>query len=650
MTEDNIDANQVQWPDCRTELDLDESYVREIETRVAKRLASLTLKRKLAQMIQAELASISPTEAGESGIGSILNGGGVYPNGNKHSPVEDWVRVAREFYQKSIGPDGSGIPILWGTDAVHGHSNVYGATLFPHNIGLGATRDPTLIEEVGKTSAREVLATGIDWTFAPTLAVVRDHRWGRSYEGFSEDPEMVAQYATSMIRGLQGEPDPRTFLPPDRILATAKHFIGEGGTDSGKDQGDTTCSEHELLNLHGPGHVQALNNGVQIVMAAFNSWRGSKVHGDSHLLTEVLKNQMGFQGLVISDWDGFLQIDSDPKTACVMCVNAGVDLLMVAQDWRTVLRHLEEAVDDGLVSLERVDDATRRILRVKERMGLYQRRSEQSWFSSSSILGCPEHRQLARAAARKSLVLLKNEDNLLPLSAGIRVAVLGDGSDNVAKQCGGWSLTWQGTDNVNEDFPNAQSILDGINEAVAPGGGTVQHASHASEVEECDVAVVVFGEDPYAEGDGDLEHLSFSRDTPEPVEAMRALRKRGIPVVSIFLSGRPRWINPELNASDALVVAWLPGTEGGAISDVIFRSRDGEIQFDFEGKLSFSWPRTPWQSNINRGDSTYDPLFPYGFGLSYQDKNPPSQQYSEIDPTTCPAWVDRPRSSVYSNS
>ena len=650
MREDNIDANQVQWPDCRTELDLDEPYVREIEDRVRNRLAKLTLERKLAQMIQAELASITPREAGESGIGSILNGGGVYPNKNKHAPVEDWTHLAKEFYDHSVGPHGSGIPILWGTDAVHGHSNVFGATLFPHNIGLGATRDPKLIEEIGKATAREVLATGIDWTFAPTLAVVRDDRWGRSYEGFSEDPEIVAQYATSMVRGLQGSLDPHTFLSSDQILATAKHFIGEGGTESGKDQGDTPCSEYELLNLHGPGHVQALKSGVQVVMAAFNSWRGSKVHDDTHLLTEVLRNQMGFQGLVVSDWDGFLQLDSDPKTACVMCVNAGVDMLMVAQDWRSVLRHLEEAVAEGLISHARVDDATTRILRVKERMRLYQRKSEQSWVYPSTSLGCSEHRQLAREAARKSLVLLKNEDSLLPLSAGIRVAVLGDGPHNIAKQCGGWSLTWQGTDNDNDDFPNAQSILDGIKEAVAPGGGTIQHANLVSEVEECDVAIVVFGEDPYAEGDGDLEHLSFSRDTPEPVDAMRNLQDRGIPVVAVFLTGRPRWINPELNASDAFLVAWLPGTEGGAIADVIFRSSDGNIQFDFEGKLSFSWPRTPWQSNINRGDSNYDPLFPYGFGLSYQDKNPPSQQYSEVDPTTCPAWLDRPRSSVYTNS
>lgn len=585
------------------------------------------------------------------GVGSILNGGGIFPNDIKHSSAADWSEQAQAFRDAADKLSKHGIPILWGTDAVHGHSNVFGATIFPHNIGLGAARDPGLVERIAEATAREVYATGIDWTFAPTLAVVRDVRWGRSYEGYSEDPDIVECYAERAIRGLQGSPHSTNFLSDRRILATCKHFIGEGGTEGGRDQGDTQCSEYDLLHVHAPGHLRGIEAGALVVMAAFNSWCGSKVHGNSYLLNQVLKHQLGFRGFVVSDWDAFLQLHDDPATSCELAVNAGVDMLMISRDWRKVLDYLVDAVQNERIQMLRIDDAVTRILRVKEYVGLVNRPKPKHRLVSldESVLGCPRHRDLAREAVRKSLVLLKNSGNLLPLNRNARIAIAGDGSINVPKQCGGWSLTWQGHENTNEDFPQGESVFSAIESTVRETGGSVRLIDSLQDSDDFDVGIVVFGEDPYAEGDGDINHLSFSREYPEPLRMMRAFQSRRIPVVAVFLTGRPRWTNPELNASDAFVVAWLPGTEGGGIADVLFRGPDGSIQHDFRGRLSFSWPRTLSQTGVNRGDSDHDPLFPFGFGLTYKDDDPRLEELDETDTTIHPVRVKQVRSTIYSH-
>ena len=511
------------------------------------------------------------------------------------------------------------MPILWGTDAVHGHSNVYGATVFPHNVGLGAARDADLVAAVAAATAREVEATGIDWTFAPTLAVVRDDRWGRTYEGYSEHPDLVAEYAPRVVTGLQGVPGEAGFLGRGRVLATAKHFLGEGQTTDGRDQGDVACSEKTLRDLHAGGHRAAVAAGVQTVMAAYNSWNGTKVHGHRYLLTDVLKGALGFDGFVVSDWDGYLQVADDRGEACARSVNAGVDMLMVGVEWRRTYHDLLQQVRTGAVNPARVDDAVRRILRVKTRLNMStDRTSERPCVPDSATVGDPAHRALARRAVRRSMVLLKNE-GVLPLRRDIRVLVAGDGAHNIGKQCGGWTLTWQGTGNENRDFPNGTSVYEGFVQAVAGNGGTVRLSPNGEFGDDVpDVAVVVFGEDPYAEGDGDRAHLSYSSHDSKPLAILRRLKEYGIPTVSVFITGRPMWVNPELNVSDAFVVAWLPGTEGGGVADVLFRGPGGEAGHDFRGRLSFSWPRHSLQTPLNVGDTDYAPLFPYGYGLRYR--------------------------------
>ena len=598
-------------------------------------MRALSVEQKVGQMIQAEIANATPTEAGEFGLGSILNGGGSTPHGNKHASGDDWLALADAFHDASYGGRGASnaVPIMWGTDGVHGHSNVYGATVFPHNIGLGAARDGDLVHAIGRATAREVAATGIDWTFAPTLAVVRDDRWGRTYEGYSECPDVVTAYATRMVTGLQGEAGTSEFLGRGRVLATAKHYLGEGQTTDGRDQGDAACSEETLCDLHAGGHRAALAAGVQTVMAAYNSWLGTKVHAHRYLLTDVLKGALGFDGFVVSDWDGFLQVADDPGEACARSVNAGVDLLMVGVEWRRTYHDLLQQVRAGAVPMARVDDAATRILRVKARAGLFakQRPSERPDARDKTVIGHPDHRELARRAVRRSLVLLKN-DGVLPLRRDAKVLVAGDGADDIGKQCGGWTLTWQGTGNDNADFPTGTSIFEGLVQAAADHGGSVRLSPDGDFGDDApDVAVVVFGEDPYAEGDGDRSHLSYSAQDSQPLAILRRMKEKGIATVSVFLTGRPLWVNPELNASDAFVVAWLPGTEGRGVADVLFRGVGGDVGHDFHGRLSFSWPRDAQQTPLNIGDVDYAPLFPYGYGLRYRDGPGTIVRLDEVD-------------------
>jgi beta-glucosidase len=560
-------------------------------------------------------------EMRQYGFGSFLNGGGSYPNANKQATPQEWIDLAEAMYQASVDDslDGSSIPTMWGTDAVHGHNNVIGATLFPHNIGLGAANDPDLIERIAQVTATEVLVTGIDWIFAPTVATVRNDRWGRTYEGYSEHPDIVRAYSEAIVRGLQGVDE--RFMADGTVISTVKHFVGDGGTTDGVDQGNTIATDEELFTLHAQGYVGGLTAGSQSVMASFNRWNGKKIHGDQYLLTEVLKKRMGFDGFVVGDWNGHGQVAGCVNESCPQAINAGLDIFMApTQSWKALWSNTLQQINDGVIPMTRVDDAVRRILRVKVRAGLFDKPSpaQRTFSGKTELLGAPEHRAVAREAVRKSLVMLKNQDNLVPLSPNQTILVAGDGADNIGKQSGGWTITWQGTNNQNSDFPGGTSIYGGIAEQVNAAGGEAILSVDGSFSEKPDVAVVVFGEEPYAEGVGDIANLEYSPNDKSDLALLRQLQAQGIPTVAVFITGRPLWVNAELNASDAFVAAWLPGSEGGGVADVLLRDSNDEIQYDMTGKLSFSWPRDPNQI-VNIGDADYAPLFAYGFGLSYGD-------------------------------
>ncbi len=609
-----VGAGASVWPSVRSRVVLDPR----IEARIDGLLARMSVEDKVAQMMQPETPKITPAELGRFRFGSILNGGngGPGPGSNERAPAAEWLRMADAYWEASrAGSEGRDwIPPIWGIDAVHGHANIVGATIFPHNIGLGAMRNPDLIRRIGEVTAREIAVTGIDWDFSPTLAVVRDDRWGRTYEGFSEDPEVVAAYAGAMVEGLQGRPGSAEFMGPGRVIATAKHFVGDGGTAGGKDQGDNPSKPADLARIHGAGYPPAIRSGAQSVMISFSSVGGVKTTGDRALITDALKGRMNFDGLVVGDWNAHAQVPGCTLVSCAAAVNAGLDMFMVPDDWRALHANTVLQARSGEIPQARLDDAVRRILRVKMRAGLFEkpRPSRRALAGQVALLGAPEHRAVARQAVRESLVLLKNVGRLLPLRANANVLVAGDGADNIAKQSGGWTITWQGTENTPADFPNAQSIFEGIREAVSAAGGTATLSADGRYSTKPDVAIVVFGENPYAEFVGDRPTLEYGNADNKDLALLRRLKAAGIPVVSVFLSGRPMWVNPELNASDAFVAAFLPGSEGGGVADVLFRGGR-----DFKGKLSYSWPKRADQGPINRGDASYDPLFAYGHGLTY---------------------------------
>ncbi len=603
------------WPSLSSEVTQD------VESTVASILSSMTTAEKVGQMVQAEIGNVTPNQARDWNLGSVLNGGGSWPNG-QYSTVADWVALADSFYEASTDTSdgGAGIPLIWGTDAVHGHNNVIGATIFPHNIGLGATNNPQLMREIGEITALEVAATGIDWVFAPTLAVVRNDTWGRTYEGYSEDPEIVRAYAGEIVKGLQGEGD--NLFGPANVIATAKHFVGDGGTENGIDQGNTVVSEDVLRNVHSQGYFSALEAGAQTVMASYNSWNGSKLHGSQYLLTDVLKQQMGFDGFVIGDWNGHGQVPGCSDDQCAEAIMAGVDMIMVPIAWQPLIQNTISQIENGTIPMSRINDAVSRILRVKMRAGYANKvkPSERLHANNSSLIGAPAHRAVARQAVRESLVLLKNSDNILPLDRNLDVLVAGNAANDIGKQSGGWSVSWQGLTNSNNSFPGGTSIYQGIQSVVnSAGGSTRLSASGSYSGSKPDVAIVVFGEPPYAEGAGDLSNIEYQAGNKSDLALLESLKAQNIPVISIFVTGRPLWVNKELNASNAFVAAWLPGSEGAGIADVIFKTANGEINHDFTGKLSFSWPKTTNQLILNRGDENYDPLFAYGFGLGYQD-------------------------------
>ena len=610
------------WPELQPALPVDPA----LEARIDALMAQMSIEEKVGQMIQAEIKYVTPADVKKYHLGSVLNGGGSYPDNNKLATPQDWLALSEAFFAASMDTSDGGvaIPIIWGSDAVHGHNNIVGATLYPHNIGLGAARDPEMIRRIGEATAREVAVTGVDWTFAPTIAVVRDDRWGRTYESYSEDPSIVRDYAAAMVEGLQGEKTDKDFLRGENLVATAKHFVGDGGTMRGIDRGDNLVSEKELAEVHAAGYLSALPAGVQTVMASFNSWNGDRLHGHKYLLTDVLKERLGFDGFVVGDWNGHKFVPGCSVDSCAAAINAGLDMFMVPSDWKALYQNTLAQAESGEIPAARIDDAVRRILRVKIRGGLFEH--QRPLAGKPGILGNDEHRALAREAVRKSLVLLKNNGNLLPLKPQQNILVAGDGADNLSKQSGGWTISWQGTGNTRADFPGATSIFEGIETAVSAAGGSAVLSENGKFSAESfpngakpDVAIVVFGEEPYAEWHGDLANLEYQAQTKKDLALLQELREQEVPVVSVFLSGRPLWVNKEMNASDAFVAAWLPGSEGAGVSDVLFTDAEGKVQHNFTGTLPFSWPHYVHQTVLNPYSEDYAPLFAVGYGMAYGD-------------------------------
>ncbi|MFK7958240.1 MAG: glycoside hydrolase family 3 N-terminal domain-containing protein [Lysobacterales bacterium] len=620
-------VNPENWPTLSAPFARDDA----IEARLDDLLAEMSLEQKIGQIVQPDIASITPAEAAQYRIGSVLNGGNSAPGGQQYAAPTEWLALADEFYLASTDSSlpGPVIPLIWGSDAVHGHGNVIGATLFPHNVGLGAADNPDLMRGIGRVTALEMRVTGLDWTFAPTLAVARDDRWGRTYESYSEDPQRVTRYASTVIEGLQGPLQSDRFLDNSRVIATAKHFLADGGTELGRDQGDAQVTEADLKALHGTPYPAALSAGAQAVMASFSSWQGVKHHGNKSLLTGLLKERWGFDGFVVGDWNGHGQIPGCTNKNCPQALLAGLDMYMAPDSWRGLYDSLLEQAKSGEIPAERLNDAVRRILRVKLRAGLFDapKPSERPHAGDLSLLGSPDHRLMARMAVRESLVLLKNQDGVLPLKPTGRYLVTGEGADNISQQSGGWTLTWQGTDLTNADFPGATSIFAGLQQAVsAAGGELILDPEGTGDHGNIDGAIVVFGEQPYAEFKGDRDHVAFAPQAAGHLTTLRHLADNKVPVISVFLTGRPLWVNPEINLSDAFVVAWLPGSEGGGVADVLFGSED------FKGTLPMSWPANAAQTPLNSGDGQ-TPQFPLGYGLKFADTqwNGPLSEDPKVD-------------------
>jgi beta-glucosidase len=631
------------WP-ARTRVPLDAAT----ESFVSQLLSQMTLEEKVGQMIQADIASIAPADLHTYHLGSILAGGGAAPGNNVRAPAKAWRDLTDEFNRASMAGAGGAhvpIPIIFGIDAVHGHAKVVGATIFPHNVGLGAAHDPDLIRRIGQATAEEVAATGIDWTFAPTVAVARDVRWGRSYESYSESPPLVSQYAAAMVVGLQGQRDSAQFMTPGRTLSSVKHFLGDGGTEDGRDQGNTVISEQELSQVHGAAYISALDAGAMIVMASYNSWNGVKMHANPYLLTDILKGRLAFDGFVVGDWNAHEQIPGCTKFDCPAAFNAGIDMLMAPDGWKQLFQYTVAEAKSGQISPQRIDDAVRRILRVKSAAGFFRRPAPAQRGEAMDLarLGNAAHRAIAREAVRKSLVLLKNEHATLPLNPHARILVAGDAADSIGMQTGGWTIDWQGDHNRNADLPGATSIYAGIRAAVTAAGGTATLSAQGRYKVKPDAAIVVFGETPYAEFEGDRESLVYSPDSTHDRDLLRRLHAAGVSTVAVFLSGRPLWVNPEINAADAFVAAWLPGSEGEGIADVLFRSAAAK-SVDFTGRLSFSWPRTGMPVTYDAAGKVSGALFPQGFGLDYASsvESPPLAE----DPQVPAHWRSPPGSLV----
>jgi beta-glucosidase len=610
----------------------------EIESRVQKILSQMTLAQKIGQMTQAEIKTITPEQVRRYYIGSVLNGGGSWPGMDKHASVQDWLKLADAYHAASLATDAkTPVPVIWGTDAVHGHNNVLGATLFPHNIGLGAAGDPELIERIGEATARSVRATGIGWVFAPTLAVAHDPRWGRTYESYSSDPAVIRSFAHAYVKGAQGR-----FHDDGNVITTAKHYLGDGATDNGRDQGEALVDKATMVNVHAQGYYGALAEGAQTVMASFNSWNDraagvdyGKMHGSKVLLTDVLKEKMGFDGFVVSDWNGIAQVPGCRNDSCVQAINAGIDMVMVPDDWKAFIANTIAQVERGEIPMARIDDAVTRILRVKLRAGLFDHTPSDSRFAGDA--NAVQHRELAREAVRESLVLLKNEKGALPLKRDARVLVVGKSADSISDQSGGWSLTWQGTENTNADFPNADSVLGALRAELGTDHVTYSADGSGIDASRFDVVVAVIGETPYAETNGDIlpsDTVSHSRAQPQDLAVLKAAAATGKPVVTVYFSGRPLYTNDLLNLSSAFVAAWLPGSEGKGITDVLVAGKEGTPAHDFIGTLSFPWPGVPCPAPIDQPDAKRPDLFKLGYGLRYA-KGAAVPRLPEANPDHC---------------
>ena len=572
-------------------------------------LARMTIDEKIGQMTQPDQEYIKDlSDLERYSIGSVLSGGSSDPK--EGNSLEAWTNLYERIQQHSEKTR-LRIPILYGIDAVHGHNNVLGAVIFPHNIGLGCTRNAALVEKIERITAEEVRATGIQWAFAPCVTVPQDIRWGRTYEGFGEDPDLVAELGAAAVRGFQGT----DLANPLSVLACAKHFVGDGGTAYGSargktallDQGDTRVDEATLRRIHLPGYIAAIKAGVGSIMPSYSSWNGVKCSASKRLLTDILKQELGFEGFLISDYNAIDQIDPDYKKSIGISINAGMDMVMVPDHYRLFIADLKELVQEGTVPTARIDDAVTRILRVKFALGMMDpNRSQMADRSLHKDFGSPAHREVARQAVRESLVLLKNEAHVLPLAKGaVRVHVAGKSADDLGNQCGGWTIDWQGKS--GDVTPGGTTVLAAIRKAVAKDT-QVTFSVDGSGASGATVGVAVIGERPYAEGNGDRANLQLDA---ADVEAVNNMKAAGIPVVVILFSGRPMIVNNVLDKADAFVAAWLPGTEGEGITDVLFGD------YKPVGKLSHSWPRSMAQIPVHAGAQDYDPLFRYGYGLSY---------------------------------
>jgi len=571
---------------------------------VDRLLSKMTLAEKIGQMTQAERKHASPEDVKKYFLGSILNGGGSVPGDNT---AQDWRKMI-DAYQQAATSTRLGIPIIYGTDAVHGHNNVTGATLFPHNIGLGAMRDPQLMQRIGAATAEEVVATGVHWNFAPALCVARDIRWGRSYECYAEHPEVGASYSGPYVKGLQGS---------GKLLATAKHWVGDGGVTYGTgdhgyvmDRGDTRISEALLNELHILPYLNAFDADVGSVMISYSSVNGLKMHEHKALNTQVLKGQLNYEGFLISDWQAIEEVAGDTnRERVVKAINSGLDMAMEPEFWKEYIRDLTAAVEQGEVEMSRIDDAVRRILRAKVRLDLFkQPMSDDRVKQFEGVLGSDKNRELARKAVAKSMVLLKNQQ-ILPLNSKQKIFVAGQHGDDIGLQSGGWSIEWQGKPG---DITAGTSILEGIKQ-YAPH---VTYSQDGKGAEGHDVAIVVIGELPHAEGYGDYDEKPCEFCQPLTISAkqqaiLEQVQATGVPMLVISVSGRPLLLGKNLDNWQAFLAAWLPGTEGGGVADVLF------AKVKPQGKLPVTWPRDMSQIQLKVGDENYTPLFPYGFGLSY---------------------------------
>lgn len=582
------------------------------DDQVSALVVRMTLDEKVGQMIQPDNEFIKdPSDVATYHLGSVLSGGSSDPKAG--NSVENWADMY-DGYQAHALSTRLGIPLLYGVDAVHGHSNVINAVIFPHNIGLGCTQNPALMRRIGEITAKEMRATGVQWTFAPCVTIPRDERWGRTYEGLGEDPRWVTRLGVASVYGLQLD----DLSSPLAVAACAKHYIADGGTtavtvdQAGSDgprvkldQGNTDIDEAGLRAIHLPPYKAAVDAGVATIMPSYSSWNGVKCSASKRLLTEILKDELGFEGFLISDYRAIDQVHPDYKTAIGICINAGMDMGMVPSKYKEFHANLKALVQEGVVPMSRIDDAVTRILRVKFAMGLMDKdRSQLADRSLFPEVGSSAHREVARQAVRESLVLLKNDGKTLPLKKAMtRIHVAGVGADDIGMQCGGWTIDWQGK--MGDVTTGGTTILQAIKQTVS-SDTEVTYSADGSNAAGADVAVVVIGEHPYAEGNGDSAKLTLSS---EDLALVTTMKQAGMPVVVILLSGRPLIINDVLAQADAFVAAWLPGTEGLGMTDLIFGD------YKWTGKLSVTWPRHVDQLPINLGDKDYDPLFEYGFGL-----------------------------------